>query len=281
MTTNMKNKLIMDSSCDIRGFDGMAFSSAPLKILAGEKEFVDTPDINTAEMVDYLKSYKSKVTTACPSVSDYAEAFGDAENIYLVTISSAISGSYNSACVAAEQHRLQHPECNVHVIDSLSTGPEMLLIAEKIRELTSQNLPFEDIVKKVDKYKEKTHLIFSLESLHNLAINGRISSAAAKVIGMLGIRLIGKASDDGKLQPVGKARGEKKNITEIVKNMMSLGYSGKKLRIAHCFNEQAAKNLKDTIVSIFPSADVLIYPTGALCSFYAEKGGLIVGFEGR
>ncbi|MFA7636382.1 MAG: DegV family protein [Monoglobales bacterium] len=277
----MKNKLIMDSSCDIKVFEGIDFASTPVKIIAGEKEFIDNDEINTAEMVDFLKDYKSKVTTACPSVGDYAEAFGNADNIYIVTITSALSGSYNAACVAAEQHKQKYPDCKIYVFDSLSAGPEMLLIAEKIRELVSNNLPFEEVVKKTMKYKEKTHLLFSLESLHNIAINGRISLATAKVVGMLGIRFIGKASDEGKLQPVGKARGEKKNIAEIVKNLLSFGYVGKKLRIAHCFNELAAINLKDTVLSIFPSADILIYPTGATCSFYAEKGGLLVGFEGR
>ena len=175
----MADKIVLDSSGDLQAFEGVDFASVPLKILAGEREFVDDAQLNVDEMVSYLKTYKGKTSTACPGVGDYLDAFGDAENVYCITITSNLSGSYNSARVAANTYQEKHPGRKVHVFDSLSTGPEMILMAEKIRELLSAKLSFEAVVQKVKAYQEKTRLMFSLESLHNLVNNGRVSRAAA------------------------------------------------------------------------------------------------------
>ena len=275
----MSSRIVLDSSGDLLKLDGADFASVPLKILAGEREFVDDEKTDVLEMVEYMKNYKGKASTSCPGVGEYMDAFGDAEDVYCVTITSNLSGSYNAAEVAARTYREQHPGRRVHVFDSLSTGPEMALIAEKLRDLISAKLPYEHIVEQVKAYQQKTRLMFSLESLHNLANNGRVPSAVAALAGMLGIRLIGKASDVGTLQPTGKARGEKKLIPELVKAICELGYNGGKMRIDHCDNATAASKLREMILSRFPKADISIGLTGALCSFYAEHGGLLIGFE--
>jgi len=275
----MSSKIVLDSSGDLQHFEGVDFASVPLKILAGEREFVDNAEENVMGMVEFLREYKGKTSTSCPGVGEYLEAYGDAENVYCVTITSNLSGSYNAAEIAARTYVEQHPERKVHVFDSLSTGPEMALIAEKIRELLNQNIPFEKIVEQIKKYQEKTRLMFSLESLHNLANNGRVSSAVAAITGILGIRLIGRASDVGTLQPTGKARGEKKLLPELLKNMIGMGYAGGKLRIDHCNNSSAAEKLSQLVLERFPDADVSTGVCGALCSFYAEEGGLLIGFE--
>ena len=275
----MLNKIVMDSAGDLQEFEKIPFSCAPLKILAGEKEYVDDKNCDTAGMVAYLRTYKGKASTACPSVGEYLEAFGDAENVYCITITSGLSGSYNSAIVAAQTYQEQYPNRNIHVFDSLSAGAEMAMVAEKIRDLILEDLPFESIVEQVNAYMKKTRLAFSLESLHNLANNGRVPPAVAKIAGILGIRLLGKASDVGQLQPTGKARGEKKVAPELLNLMTETGYNGGKLRICHCFNPDCAETLRDLVLSRFPSAAITIAPTGALCSFYAEQGGLMVGFE--
>lgn len=275
----MSNKIVLDSSGNLQHFEGVDFASVPLKILAGDREFVDNDKANVDEMVNYLREYKGKATTSCPGVGEFLEAFGDAENVYCITITSNLSGSYNAAEVAARTYREQHPDRRIHVFDSLSTGGEMALMAEKIRELIKEKTPFESVVQQVKAYQQKTRLLFSLESLHNLANNGRLSGAVAAVAGLLGIRLIGKASDVGTLQPIGKARGEKKLIPEIVRHLTEMGYNGGKVRIDHCSNLGAASKVREALLRLFPAADVTIGLNGALCSFYAEKGGLIIGFE--
>ncbi len=275
----MENKIVLDSSGNLHAFSGVDFASVPLKIIASDREFVDNEHMDVEEMVKYLRAHKGKVSTACPGVGDYLDAFGDAENVYCVTITSNLSGSYNAARIAAQTYEEKHPGRRVHVFDSLSTGGEMALIAEKLRDLICEKLSFERIVEQVKNYQQKTKLMFSLESLHNLANNGRVSVAVAAVSGILGIRLIGKASDEGTLQPIGKARGEKKLIAELLRHFADLGYEGGKMRIDHCDNLPAATALKQLLLSRFPTADVAIGKCGALCSFYAEQGGLIIGFE--
>lgn len=275
----MENKIIMDSAGDIQRFEGIDFACVPLKITAGEREFVDDGSMDVEEMVSYLKSYKGKAITACPGVGDYLSAFGDAENIYCITITSALSGSYNAAMIAACTYQEQYPDRHVHVFDSLTAGPEMMLMAEKIRELIREKCSFEAIVHKVKTYQEKTRLMFSLESLHNLANNGRVSPAVAAVAGILGIRLVGRASEQGTLEPTGKARGEKKLVPELVRQITEMGYRGGKVLINHCLNFEAAAKVKDVLVERFPAAKIRIGKTGGLCSFYAEQGGLLIGFE--
>lgn len=275
----MSNKIVLDSSGNLRHFEDIDFASVPLKILVGDREFVDDETADVQEMVGFLSEYKGKTSTSCPGVGEFLEAFGDAENVYCVTITSNLSGSYNAAEVAARTYQEQYPERKVHVFDSLSTAGEMALMAEKIRELVKEGLAFEKIVERVKAYQQKTHLLFSLESLHNLANNGRVPGAVAALAGMLGIRLIGKASDVGTLQPIGKARGEKKLIPELLKHLCAMGYQGGKLRIDHCGNPEGASKLSEAVLERFPKADIRIGTNGALCSFYAEQGGLLIGFE--
>ena len=275
----MDYKIVMDSAGDLLEMEQAEFSNVPLKILAGDREFVDDATTDVAEMVEYMRTYVGKSSTACPSAGEYLEAFGDAEDVYCVTITSGLSGSYNAACIAAQTYLEQHPQRRVHVFDSLTAGPEMTLVAEKIRELVHQKLPFDKIVSMVEEYNLKTQLAFSLESLHNLAQNGRVPVAVAKIAGMLSIRLVGKASDEGTLQPTGKARGDQKVPGELLKQLLSMGYKGGRVRIHHCYNLPSAQRLKDAILEKFPQTSIIIQKTNALCSFYAEKGGMLVGFE--
>ena len=275
----MSYKLVMDSSGNIHTFDGIDFSSTPLKILAGEKEFVDDQNTDVQSMVSYLKTYRGKSSTTCPNTGEFLEAFGDSDHVLCVTISGSLSGSYNAAVNAAEEYREMYPDRKVHVFNSLSTGPEMLLCAEKIRELVQAGLSFEEIVAQTQQYLDQCQLLFCLASMINLANNGRIPMAVAKFAGALGIRMVGCASDDGYIKPTGKARGEKNVPKELMKLFLSKGYQGGKVRIAHCNNLPAANSLKDILLESFPQADIGIGPTTCLCSYYAEDGGLMVGFE--
>jgi DegV family protein with EDD domain len=194
-------------------------------------------------------------------------------------ITSNLSGSYASAVQAAEEYMNTHPGAKVHVIDSLSTGPEMILLIERLKEMIQENLSFESIKGKIYDYLKKTHLLFSLQSLTNLARNGRVSPTVAKVAGVLGIRVVGKASDEGTLEPLHKCRGEKKALDSILSEMIAHGFSGAKVHISHCINLESANELKQLILRKFPGSDIQISKCGGLCSYYAEIGGLLIGFE--
>ena len=274
-----KFKIVVDSSADTYKWEGMSFASAPLKIITENKEYIDDSDLNVEEMVNELLVYSGKSSTACPSPLDWLKAFGKTQYIFCITITSGLSGSYNSAMIAKNDYEEHNKDCKVCVIDSLSTGPEMRLLIEKINEYVNDGLEFEEISQKIIEYSKSTGLVFMLESMRNLANNGRVSKIAAKTAGILGIRAVGIASDTGTLQLMEKSRGEKKAITSIVEILKKSGFQKGKIRIGHCFNENGAEKLKDAIICLFGNVDIQIYPLGGLCSFYAEKGGLLVGFE--
>ncbi len=279
----MKYLIVADSSADLanNNFEGTItkVSSVPLKIITSLKEYVDNEKLNVEVMVNELEDYKGRSSSSCPNPSDWLDAFGDAENIFCVTITSGLSGSYNSACMAKDEYDNEHPERKVFVIDSLSTGPEMGLIVDKLLELIESGCEFDMICEAIKKYQSKTGLLFMLESMKNLANNGRVSPFVAKLAGILGIRVIGKAGDKGTLEQLEKSRGETKALPAIVAQMKALGYVGGKVKISHCINPRAAKALGELIKKEFKKASVEIYPSRGLCSFYAERGGLLVGFE--
>lgn len=275
----MDYKIIADSSADKLNVTGVPTASAPLKIITNDREFIDDDNLNADEMVSYLRSYSGKSSTACPGVNDWLSTFGDAQNIFCITISSNLSGSFNSACLAATEYETEFPDRNVFVIDSLSTGGEMQLIIEKLEELILSGISFDEICKQITEYQNSTGLLFMLESLKNLANNGRVSHAVAKISGILGIRIIGLASDEGRLDITDKSRGEKKALISIIDRLKEAGCKNGKIRISHCQNEEFAKILKAEIEKEFKTSDIKIQKTGGLCSFYAESGGVLVGFE--
>ena len=276
----MRNiKITADSSANVLQLSGIPFASAPLKIIASDREFVDDNILDVAGMVHWFDSYKGKSKTSCPNPGDWLEAFGDADEVFCVTITSGLSGSYNSACAAKQMYEAENPGKKVCVIDSLSAGPELVLIIEKLEELIAQNLSFEEISTRITAYQQQTGLVFMLESLKNFAANGRVSPAVAKIAGVLGIRIVGKASNQGTLEPTDKCRGENKSLNSMVEQLLKAGLTGGKVRIAHCENEAAAQELKNRILAKLGQVDVKIHACRGLCSYYAEKGGLLVGFE--
>ena len=114
--------------------------------------------------------------------------------------------------------------------------------------------------------------------MHNLAQNGRISKLAATMAGVLGIRAVGQASEEGTLEMLGKCRGARKTQEFLLSEMVRLGYRGGSVRIGHCRNAAFALELCTEIRRRFPGAEVKSYPLRGLCSYYAEHGGIMLGF---
>lgn len=272
-------KIVADSSGDLMSLEGIAFGSAPLKIITAEKEYLDNANLNVSGMVADLLAYKGRSSTSCPNTGDWLEAFGDTKYIFVVTITATLSGSYNSAVLAKNYYEELYPDRKVFVLNSLSTGPEMALIIDKIKELAVEGLDFDEVCEKITEYSKTTGLLFILESMKNLANNGRVSPLAAKVAGVLGIRVVGKASDKGDLQQLAKARGQEKALQTTVEQLEELGLKNGRVKIAHCENQAAAEKLKAMIEANFQGVQTETYPCRGLCSFYAEKGGMLIGFE--
>lgn len=276
----MKFKIVADSSSDLLTLSGVPYESVPLKIITKDKEYTDDASLNVEEMVENLRRQTASTGTSCPNVHDWISAFGDAQMIFAITITSNLSGSYNACRQAAEMYMEENPGSKVCVLDSLSTGPEIRLIVEFLRDAILASEAFEAIEEKVRAYMQKTHLMFSLQSLVNLARNGRVSHAVAKIASVLGICIVGKASDEGTLEPLHKCRGEKSALKTMYKTMKEMGFAGGKVRISHCLNEKGAQMVADMIRADFPDADIAMDCAKGLVCYYAEKGGMLIGFEG-
>jgi len=276
----MNYKIVADSSSDLLTLSGVAYEAVPLKIITKEKEYVDDASLHVEEMVEDLRRQTAPTGTSCPNVHDWITAFGGADMVFAITITSNLSGSYNACRQAAEMYMEENPGRRVCVLDSLSAGPELQLTVEMLREAILAGEAFDAIEEKVREYMKKTHLVFALQSLANLARNGRVSPAVAKIASVLGINIVGKASDVGTLEPLHKCRGEKNALKTLYKTMKELGFAGGKVRISHCLNPQAAKTVLEMIRADFPAADVTIDCAKGLVCYYAEKGGMLIGFEG-
>ncbi len=274
-----KIKIVADSSCDLFSLKDIEFACAPMKLITDVKEFVDNDSLAVDDMVEFLYQYKGKSQSSCPNTSDWLDAFSDADDIFCVTITRNLSGSYNSACVAKQIYESENEGKRVHVFDTLSAGPEIALAIEKIAEYVKQGIPFEEICNNVTDYMKKTGLVFMLKSLKNLANNGRVSSIVAKLVGIAGICIVGKASDEGTLEPMRKCRGERRSLGALIEHIEAEGFRFGKISIGHCQNESAANQLKELILEKFKNAQIEIHKFRGLCSFYAEKGGILVGFE--
>ncbi len=275
----MSFRIVADSSANVLQLEHVNYTTVPMKIVT-DREYVDDQNLDVAGLVADLREYKGKSGSSCPNVGEWLDAFADAQEIFCVTITKHLSGSYNAARQAADAYMEEHPGRKVAVIDSLSAGPELMMIVHKLLECEQAGDSFEAALEKAMAYSNCNHTLFCLESMMNLARNGRVNIAIAKLAGMLGIRVAG-AAEGGELAPSVKPRGATNTITALVKMVRERGFrDGNLIRVAHCYAEEAAEKLKTALLAEFPRARFLLEPTAGLCSFYAEAGGLIIGFEG-
>jgi len=272
-------KFIADSSCDLKEYPGICFETVPLMISTDERNFTDDTSLNVTEVLDYLEGYKARSFTASPLLQSWLDAFEGADEIYVVTITSGLSGTYSGANTAKNIYLADHPDVKIHIIDSLSTGPGMVLLLEKLAELKSMGKSFEEVVDAIEKYRKKLKLYFSLSSLHNLAQNGRVSKLIASAIGIMNIKILGTASKEGTIEQIAKCHGTRKMIERMISELKSVGFTKGKIRICHVECLEFANAIADKIRSIFENCDIKIVPARGLCSYYAERGGLILGCE--
>ncbi|MEE8857398.1 MAG: DegV family protein [Lactobacillus sp.] len=275
-----KVRLILDSSSNTLSDPARNLVVVPLTLTFGEENMLDDEKLDISEFLAKMEANNEAGKTAAPSIQRWLDALEGSENAIIVTLTSGLSGTYSSALQAKDIYLEQHPHANVIVVDSRSAGPELEVVLEGIEALIKDDkLRFADLEAKIAEFRTRTHLLFVLQSLRNLSLNGRVSPAVAKIAGVLKINLIGTASVDGELQPLTKARGMKKALKEIVKQMEGMKYQGGRVVIDECENATDAEKLKEAILASYPDANVTIRPMRGLCSFYAERGGLMIGFH--
>lgn len=280
----MRYGIIVDSGCDADSIacyedTDIFFKKVPLKIEVGTAEFSDGIGFDAKPMMEALAVYQGKTSTAAPSPGEWLEAFSEYDEIFAVTITGTLSGSYASAIVAKNMLLEQYPEKKVDVLDSLSTGPEMTLLANKLAEYIHSKLNFQEITSKIRMYMSRTRLLYILEHVDNLVNNGRLSKLEGKIVSVLGIRLLGIASLAGRLELLHKCRGQMKAYEKMVEEMFSEGYDGGKVIISHCDNKSMAEYIRERIAAACQTAEIIVMKAKGLNTYYAEAGGVLVGFE--
>ena len=275
----MNMRIIADSSCDLFTLDTPDFRTVPLCVYTDERSFTDDENLDLHEMLDYLALYRGRSYTSCPSSEAWMKEFEGADEIFVVTVTSSLSGSYNSAKCAADMWREEHPDTKISVIDSLSTGGEEILLLMKLADLERSGKTFEEIDEEIRAYQKTTRLFFSFFSLHNLSQNGRVNKAVASMLCALNIAVSGTASAEGTISVTGKARGRRKVVKVLMEQLDNAGYKGGRVVITHAESEELADMLKEAVLAKYPSAEISVYLTRGLCGYYMERRGVVISCE--
>jgi DegV family protein with EDD domain len=239
-------------------------------------------DDETFDQADFLKRMAASPNcpkSSCPSPDAYMKAFEGPENdIYVVTLSSKLSGSYDSAMLAKRLFQEEHPEKNIEIFDSLSASVGQTLIAFKARELAEEDKSFEDVVKGVYEYKENLKTKFVLESLETLRKNGRLTGLKAVIASALNIKPVMEGTKEGSIAKLDQARGINKTLLLMIDLIKKDAFdvSNRLLGIAHCNNYERAVYVKEEILKWLHFKDCIIVDTAGISSLYANDGGIIV-----
>ena len=279
----MEWKIVVDTACDFREIpnkaENVTYERVPFSLQIEDKVFVDTLDLDIDKMMEEMYASSEPARSACPSPEAYLAAYRGAKNVIVLTLTGGMSGSYNSAIIGEKMLKEENEDVNIHIIDTLSAGGENDLYLLKINELIKEGLSFDEVVSEMKKYQENSKLIFVLEKVDNLVKNGRLNKLAAAVVGLLNMRMVGEASDEGTLHLLHKVRGEKKAVSTVVDEMIKAGYKGGRAVITHRNNESICKKIEDKLKEKFSNVEFIAVPTSGICSFYGEEGGMLLGYE--
>ena len=273
-------KIISDSSLDLNEQleKVVDIEKIPFKLYIDEEEIVDDEKLDVLEFIQKMKKSAKLPRTACPSPNDFKEKFEEDADIFAITISSKLSGTYNSAMLAMNMV-MEETKKNIHVFDSKSASVGQTLIGLKIKEKIDQGLDFDKIVEEVESYMKNMKTFFISESLDNLIKNGRIPSWKGKLAMALKIRPI-MTTSDGDIVVSEKVRSSNKAFEKLAQNICDVAKdaSTRTLAISHVNNLERAKSLKARIQEICNFKEVIIVPTHGLTSLYCDDQGIIVAF---
>lgn len=275
--------IVADSSCDLQklecpnGEHEIHFYTVPFVITVGKKDYRDDGSIVIDDLLHDMEISKEASYTSCPSPGAWLEHFSKEGNTIALTISGELSGSYNSANSAKDLLLGQEPDRNIAIINSVSTGPGMIMLMQNIVQNIQKNKSFQEVMDEAQQLNERKKTIFALSSFNNLVKNGRMSPIVGFVAQKLNFWGIGMATEIGQIAIIGKVRGGKKALQAISRNIRE-NLSVRKVIISHCKNQQLAEELQNEIRAAFLDVAVEIYETQGLCSYYAERNGLIIAY---
>ena len=277
----MSYKIIGDSCTDITDEMKQAglVSLVPLTLTIDGEDFVDDETFNQQEFIAKMKASPECPKSACPSPERYMQEFEGQEECYVVTLSSRLSGSYNSAVVAKEMYLEEHPEAKIEIVDSRSASCGQLLLAVKLRELKEKGLDFATVKEKITEFRDHMETKFVLESLENLRKNGRLSRVTFTICNVLNIRPV-MAADDGEIIKIDQVRGHKKALMRMIEHIEkdAKDVAHKILGITPCNNRERAEWVKNEILKRLPFKDCIIVNAAGVSTLYANEGGIIVSY---
>lgn len=279
----MKYRIVADSSCDLPldflEKDGIDFSLVPLKILVDGKEFVDDEHLDIKAMLNAMRSCK-RSSSACPAPEEFAAEFRKNEQTFCVTMTSALSGTYNSAVLGSGFVQEENAAAKVSVFDSLLTSGGMALMVMKIRDLIHEGLDFSAISERIRAYQKTLCVRFVLQDFNNLVKAGRMSRVAGVFASALSICPIMADNGKGEIVVHQKFRGAKLALSNLADTVQEKLRSLKDFPvvITHCNNLEEALSVKALLYERFGLNDVHVFPMRGLASYYASNKGIIMAF---
>lgn len=278
----MEYKILVDSCTDlpVQLKEDSHLKVIPLSLMVDDKVFVDNSEFNQKEFLKTMKESPNSPKSACPSPDDYMKEFNNEGDTFVVTLSSELSGSYNSAELAKRLYLEENPTKKIEIIDSRSASVGQTLISMKIKELISEGHLFNDIVKKVNTFRSEMKTKFVLESLDNLRKSGRLSHLQAIVANVLNIKPVMGGTPEGAIAKLEQARGITKALISMAKIIERdvIKPQERILAIAHCNCLERAHFIKDEILKRVPFKDSFIVDTAGVSTMYANEGGIIVAY---
>ena len=278
----MSFHIVCDSCTDLTEEDLKkgCYTLVPLTLLVDGEEIIDDETFDQADFLAKVAASKESVKSACPAPESYMEAYSKADDIYVVTLSAELSGSYNSAVLGKNLYEEENGTKNIHVVNSRGAATTQVLIARKLNEYASQGMPFEEVVDKIEEYTTSLRTYFVLETLEVIRKNGRLSRLSATIAGALNIKPVMIGTRDGVIQKAAQARGMKKALAKMVEHMGSEGrdLTRRQFVISHCNCYERAVYVKELIKKHLHAEDIDIVDTKGVSSLYACDGGIIVSY---
>ncbi|MDO5715454.1 MAG: DegV family protein [Tissierellia bacterium] len=276
-------KLISDSSCDIAKDRAkeLKIDYVPFKITIEGHEFIDDDQLDLDEFLTAMEKTPHPIKTACPSPYDYLSVIEEhiEKEIYIITISSKLSGSYNSANTAKMQALEKYPKARIKIIDSKSAASGQTKIALEALEILEKNLSFEDSCDALDQAVERMNTFFVLDNMQNLIKNGRIKKTTGLIADVLHIRPIMRGLN-GEIQLYEMNRGTKRALNSLAKTMGEVcdNLEDRLVCISHVNALERAEKFAEKIQKLYHPKRIVITQSNGLSSGYADIGGIVLAF---
>lgn len=282
MIVYMGIKIIADSSCDLTQEmkESLNIEIAPLTLQLGDRIYIDDENLDVKEYVRDMNNCPTPPKTSCPSPEEFIKRYKGDDSVFVVTLSSKLSGTYNSAVSAKDLFLEEVGHKFIHVFDSLSASVGETLVSLKISEFGKLNIGNMEIVDRVSQYISDMKTYFLLESLDHLAKAGRLNPIIAKLASILDIKPIMGATPEGTIKLVEKVRGYKRAFARFIEVIGEEGtdFKNKILGIAHCNCLERAIEFKNEVLKRYNFKDIIIVEMAGLSSTYADDGGLVIAF---